>query len=118
MAGKIGTHKVKSVGQVHGRDRHYISAHASQAMHIRNSHRWHRFRAWYRKRYPVCVDPFNDHAEVVTPTAHVHHIKPLAAYPSLAFKPWNCAALCRPCHDKVEANESRGVSTAHLFDCE
>lgn len=87
------------------------------AVRIRNSHRWQRFREWFRRRYPLCCDPFGHHAEdgVIEATDHVHHIIGLEERSDLAFDDRNCAPLCTACHARVEAMERRGEPTVHLF---
>ena len=89
-----------------------------QAQRIRNSARWQRFRNWFKRRHPLCCDPFGWHREdgVTVPTAQVHHITSLAARPDLACVESNCAPLCSRCHAKVEAMERAGKATRQLFE--
>ena len=90
-----------------------------RAKNIRNSHRYQRFRAWFKRRHPLCCDPFWHHAEngVAVPTAQVHHIIPLTTDEGvrLAFVESSNAPVCVPCHAKVEALERAGKPTRHLF---
>lgn len=52
---------------------------------------WKRFRAWFLRRHPACVDC--DHA-----ATDVHHIKKVAEHPELRLVESNCMALCHVCH--------------------
>ena len=77
--------------------------------HLRNSARWQAFRAWFKRRHPLCVDPFGTHKDEgrVVPGAHVHHIKPLKHHPDMAYVEDNCMSLCAACHNRVEAMVER-----------
>ena len=75
------------------------------AKRLRSSARWQAYTVWFKRRHPLCADPFGTHKDDgrVVPADHVHHIKPLRDYPALAFVESNCASLCAACHSKVEA---------------
>lgn len=88
------------------------------ARRIRNSARWQEFRDWFKRRHPLCADPFGTHRKDgrVVPGVHVHHIAPLSRRPELAFVESNCAALCAACHNKVEGMIRAGESVGAMFE--
>ncbi|MCH8853113.1 MAG: hypothetical protein IID41_10745 [Planctomycetes bacterium] len=51
----------------------------TEASRLRNTARWQRFRASYRKRFPLCCDPFGWHREADRCEAmkQIHHIEPI-----------------------------------------
>ena len=60
--------------------------------------RWEKFRLYYLKHNPLCVDHL-DRGECV-PATEVHHIKKLRYYPELKYDNDNLMALCHECHSK------------------
>ncbi len=94
----------------------------TQADRIRSSRAYQIFRAWFRKRHPVCLDPLGIHERMGTATdvderhkLHLHHVIPLEVAPGLFRTESNCASLCASCHAEVERMERAGVPTADLF---
>ena len=89
----------------------------SKADRLRSSGRYQRFRAWFRKRHPMCCDPFGDHVSrgQGAATAQLHHVEPVEQRPDLLCAESNAAALCTRCHGKVTAMERRGAETRQLF---
>ena len=86
------------------------------AARIRSSSEWQKARAAYIAQHPVCCDPFDSHGQHRPALAfEVHHIKGLVERPDLATNKSNLAALCIPCHRKVEGMVRRGRPTAYLF---
>jgi 5-methylcytosine-specific restriction enzyme A len=57
---------------------------------------WQRFREWYVRRHPLCVDCLAE--DRVTAVEEVHHIAKVAEHPELKLVESNCMALCKPCH--------------------
>lgn len=66
-------------------------------------HKWRKFREWYIKRHPLCVDPLNRHIYRTVATEHIHHIKSLKECPELQYTESNCMPLCQACHNAMEA---------------
>lgn len=93
----------------------YDTTGRGEAASIRSSPRWRKLSAWYRARHPLCADPFGWHGELGALAEQVHHIRPLAEYPDLAYEPSNLASLCTRCHGRIEGMERAGQSTQHLF---
>ena len=89
----------------------------SKADRLRGSGRYKRFRSWFRKRHPMCCDPFADHVSRGQGAAAVqlHHIIPVTEAPDRLCDPTNAAALCTRCHGKISAMERRGKETRQLF---
>lgn len=87
----------------------------AKAAEIRSTGTWQRFRRRFRRRFPVCCNPFDLPSHLVQ-TDDIHHIRPVATNPDLAYHESNCAPLCRSCHARVEARERRRWSTRTLFD--
>lgn len=87
------------------------------AKQLRDSVQWQNFRAWFKRRHPLCADPFGHHVEdgVTVAVDHVHHVIPAGERPDLAFVEDNCASLCVLCHGKIEGMERSGKRTAELF---
>lgn len=77
----------------------------SNAARIRSGKRWQKTRAIKMARDPLCEDPLGDHARLrhTMPTQQVHHIKPLATHPELAYHLDNLMSVCIRCHSKIEA---------------
>ncbi|MCH8852573.1 MAG: HNH endonuclease [Planctomycetes bacterium] len=90
----------------------------SKASRLRGSGKYKRFRVWFRKRHPMCCDPFRDHVSKGqgAATAQLHHIESVEQRPDLVCVENNAAALCTRCHGKVTAMERRGERTSHLFN--
>lgn len=76
----------------------------SQSARIRNSRRWKRVRAIVIASSPLCADPFGEHESQTVRAIDVHHIKPLASHPELAFALDNLMPLCRACHRRAETH--------------
>jgi 5-methylcytosine-specific restriction protein A len=57
---------------------------------------WQKFRAWFVKRHPLCVDCLLEGKPVAV--QEVHHIKKLTEYPELRLVESNCLALCKSHH--------------------
>ncbi len=81
----------------------------SRARRIRSSARWQKIRKTILQRRPICE---LCHKAI---SYEVHHIKPVAAAPDLAFVSSNLAALCRRCHEKIEGAERRGIDTEEVI---
>ncbi|GMU22157.1 MAG: hypothetical protein AMXMBFR13_22450 [Phycisphaerae bacterium] len=86
-----------------------------QAAEIRGKQSWKRFREMFKRRHPLCCDPFTEHGQRV-PTEDVHHVAGLVNSPELALSERNCVPLCRACHRRVEVMVQRGQATAQLFE--
>ncbi|MCH8852017.1 MAG: HNH endonuclease [Planctomycetes bacterium] len=89
----------------------------TEASRLRNTARWQKFRAWYRKRFPLCCDPFRDHASKGqgAATAHIHHVEPIETRPDLLCDPANCRSVCSRCHGRLNSMERSGQGTKHLL---
>lgn len=81
----------------------------AEAKRIRSSKRWQRVRALKLSINPLCEDPFGTHAKSNATVAarEVHHVKPLALRPDLAFRLDNLQSLCHACHDRIEQDARR-----------
>ena len=87
----------------------------AEASRIRSSADWQQTRNLFKARHPLCCDPLRLHINVPTPTREVHHIIGLSQRPDLAFDEGNLAPLCARCHARIEAMQSIGEDTRHLF---
>jgi 5-methylcytosine-specific restriction endonuclease McrA len=78
--------------------------HLAEAARLRSSAKWQRIRRIKLAQDPLCEDPRGDHRRRgTTATAQqVHHIRPLATHPELAFDLGNLMSLCTRCHAKLE----------------
>ena len=88
----------------------------ARAARIRNSKAWKQLRGWYIRRNPLCEDPLGRHGGRLVPATDVHHIYGLSDYPDRAFEVSNLSALCRSCHNAVEALERAGETVVHYFN--
>lgn len=92
------------------------SQRKTQATKIRSTARWQRLRLSFLRAHPLCEDPIGLHGEdTPIPATQVHHIVGINEAPERAYQWANLAGLCRTCHNKIEARERRGRSTAALF---
>jgi 5-methylcytosine-specific restriction protein A len=75
------------------------------AAKIRSGRRWQKVRAMKLSRDPLCEDPLGDHERCgdTASATQVHHIKPLAEHPELAYHMHNLMSICTKCHSKIEA---------------
>lgn len=87
----------------------------AEAARIRSSYRWQQTRKLHRSLYPLCCDPFGQHANLPAYNQQSHHIQPLATHPHLAYDLSNLAPLCMRCHAETERMEQQGRPTTHLF---
>lgn len=71
---------------------------------------WQRFRAWYRTKHPFCEECLK-HDQFV-PMAIVDHIVEIKDG-GAKLSEGNCQSLCRSCHQKKTAAESRKRSKNH-----
>ena len=69
-----------------------------------SSARWRKFRTWFLRRHPVCV-------ECRAPAAQVDHIIPIAAG-GATLSESNCQSFCASCHSKKTSNEQRRSNPA------
>jgi len=100
MPRKATTHRLKVPG-----NRHTPIAKAlniSESEKIRNGGQWQKVRRVKRKINPLCEDPLGNHSGRTVAAEEVHHLKPLAKYPELAFTLSNLQSLCRNCHHEIE----------------
>lgn len=67
--------------------------------------------------FPLCCDPFGDHAADShwEPVAQTHHVVPVAEDMTLALDFDNLRSLCTACHGRVSMMERAGQETAGLF---
>lgn len=103
-----------------GRDRDYerrrmADPKLAASKRFRGSQRWKKFRDWFKKRYPICCDPFDLHPGRPIPTQQVHHIVGLTERLDLGLVESNCAPTCNPCHGKLEGMTRAHKETKHLF---
>ncbi len=85
-----------------------FSENYEKARRIRSSERWISLRKMILKRCPLC--------QLCGKVAEeIHHIKPVAKFPELAFETTNLVPLCTKCHIKIESAIRRGFETATLF---
>jgi 5-methylcytosine-specific restriction endonuclease McrA len=85
------------------------------AIKFRNSMRYRNYRRSYIIRNPLCCDPLRLHPDTVTATELLHHIIPLQERLDLSTTDSNCAPLCDPCHQAIEALVRAGKQTKQLF---
>jgi hypothetical protein len=67
----------------------------------------------YRRRWPVCCDPFQRGCQAVT--KQISHIKAAGSHPELAFREDNLAPTCSRCESLISAIERRGDDPSHHF---
>ncbi len=71
-------------------------------------YRWKKYSERFRRRHPVCCDPFEFHAATgtVAPTEEVDHIVPVDGPKDPRFwDPDNHQPLCKSCHSYKTATE-------------
>lgn len=88
----------------------------AQSKKLRGSVRWQRYRAWYKRKNPICVDPLGIHPHEVVTVEQVHHIIGVSERPDLLCSESNCRSLCNQCHAKIEGMVRSGKETRHLFE--
>ena len=64
--------------------------------------RWQRFRDWYLRRHPLCIN----FAECRNPATVVDHIKPAGRGAPFWGSEEFYQAMCKACHDRKTAKES------------
>jgi 5-methylcytosine-specific restriction endonuclease McrA len=79
---------------------------------FRSGPAWQAFAKLFKKRNPVCCDPWGEHGEVLVPMDDVHHVVPLAEDMGKGLDPDNCRPLCRSCHNRVSAIERTNAQAA------
>lgn len=99
--------RARHADDVYDRTTRAGNAALATARKIRSSEAWNRCRASVLMASPLCADPHGHHAregrlEVAT---QVHHVKPLATHPHLAFDAENLMAICEGCHAILSASE-------------
>ena len=58
---------------------------------------WRKFRLWFLKRHPICVDCETE--GIVRAATEVHHVKKLKQFPELRLVESNVRGLCWPHHN-------------------
>lgn len=74
----------------------------AEAARIRSTRQWKAVRRIKLGTHPLCEDPLRVHPGRTVPARQVHHIKPLATHPELAFHADNLMSVCHRCHRLVE----------------
>jgi hypothetical protein len=89
----------------------------ARAAEIRGGARWKRFRAWHKRSFPLCCDPFGKHRcmPVPPPNETPEHIASLVDRPELAYTLSNVAPCCRACNAESDARKRRGEDVAPWF---
>jgi 5-methylcytosine-specific restriction enzyme A len=74
---------------------------------LRKSGSYQAFRAWYKRKHPLCADPFGDHKRdgVVVGMDQLHHVQQVKDAPHLLCDENNCMSLCTSCHARMSARE-------------
>ena len=102
------------------------------AKKIRSSSHWQKMQRRVLRKYPLCCDPFKDHANKeayginehgekvlikgeTAPSEQGHHVIGLREMPELAFVMSNCRGICMPCHDRIEKMHRAGKTTQEYF---
>lgn len=62
---------------------------------------WIRFREWFIRRHPLCVDCLAK--DFIKATEEVHHVLKVAEHLELRLVENNCMALCHDCHSSRTA---------------
>ena len=75
------------------------------AVKLRSSIRWQKYRTWILDRFPMCMDPKCGKTKAAT---QVHHIIPLVVDKAQAYKWRNTIPLCTGCHGTASARERQG----------
>ena len=75
--------------------------------------RWHRLSRWYRRRHPICADPFGVHGSRCEPGAHVDHIVPLTRGGTNDES--NLQTLCVSCHSRKTVLFDGGFGNARAL---
>jgi len=89
------------------------SAAYAKAREIRSGERWKNHRLMMLARFPMCQ--CNECKGERLPATCVHHIKPLAQYPELAYTDSNTVPLFECCHDRIHAEIKKGDRTGNQF---
>ncbi len=82
-------------------DRHHRDPEAKRFYHSRA---WLSLRLSQLRRFPYCQDCY-EQRDIVTPAAHVHHLKPITSHPELRLSLENLRSLCSGCHTRIEKTE-------------
>lgn len=85
-----------------------IDKERPQSQHRGYGARWIRYRSYYLRSHPLCVDPNNRHVGRVVAATQVDHIKPHKMDWKLFWDPTNHQALCASCGGHKSAVEKGG----------
>ena len=99
MPTRIPTHRCDAMA---GFTRHEATPRRS-ACALGYDRRWQRLARWFRRRHPLCADPFGFHAADGSPKLghSVDHIVPRSA--GGTDDPTNLQTLCASCHARKTA---------------
>lgn len=70
------------------------------------THRWRKFRAWFLRRNPLCMECLQRNRTVVA--TQVDHKIPRRVRPDLEYDEGNCQPLCAGCHSRKTLRERQG----------
>ena len=79
----------------------YRKPERTRARVIRSSYRWQQVRQIKLNRNPLCERCLS--LGRTTPATEVHHVRPVADHPGLAYAMPNLLSLCRPCHQEIDS---------------
>lgn len=85
----------------------------AQAAALRNTSRWRRLSARFRRAHPICCDPFCEGCDGLTAVAN--HAVSLQLAPARAYDWENLTPLCTRCDARVGSLERQGKDAASLF---
>lgn len=102
-------HHAKQSTRIYDRTTRRNDPALAEAKRIRSSARWIKVQRLFITEHPLCQDPFGDHRRRGTTETgrQVHHVKPLATHPHLAYDFDNLMSVCTACHSKLEAEARR-----------
>lgn len=102
-------HHAKQSTRIYDRTTRRNDPALAEAKRIRSSARWIKVQRLFITEHPLCQDPFGDHQRRGTTETgqQVHHIKPLATHPHLAYDFENLMSVCTTCHAKIESRVRR-----------
>jgi 5-methylcytosine-specific restriction protein A len=70
--------------------------------------RWEKYRAFYLRAYPFCIDPFGRHRGIQVEATRVDHVKPHRGNQELFWDERNHQGLCESCHNYKTAKYDGG----------
>jgi 5-methylcytosine-specific restriction protein A len=88
--------------------RRFWDAHRDQATRSLYTRQWAAYSKARLAEYPLCADPFGNHAPRIVAATVTDHIVPHQGDRERFWNPTNHQSLCKACHDAKTALEDGG----------